>query len=135
MYPQGQHILLIDSDARRRQQAERLLTEEGFAVTAVADGFSAIRAASNYRFVLAVAALKLPGTLDGATTLRQIRLRQPGLRALFIGAAGAAATVPEWLDAACEDFIAAPIQRRELLGCVFELLQRGRSGGMRTRAS
>jgi hypothetical protein len=87
----------------------------------VAEGFSAIRAAAGCRFVMAVAELHLPGSLDGAVTLRQIRMRQPGLKALFVGAAAAR---PHWLDADREDFIAAPMQRRDMLGCVFELLQR-----------
>ena len=127
MYPQGKHILVIENDTRRRHQAERLLTGEGFAVTAVSEGFSAVRAAAHWRFALVVAALHLPGTLDGVVTLRQLRLRQPWLKALFVGAAAAR---PPWLDPDREDFIAAPMHRRDLLGCVFELLQRN---GMRTR--
>jgi DNA-binding response OmpR family regulator len=128
MYHQGSHILVIEREARRRHQAERLLTEEGFTVTAVGEGFSAIRAAAQGRFALAVAALDLPGTLDGAATLHQLRLRQPWLKALFVGEPAAR---PDWLDADHEDFIAAPMHRRDLLGCVFELLQRD---GERIRA-
>ena len=128
MYPQGKHILVIESETRRQHQAERLLAEEGFAVTAVSEGFSAIRVAAGCRFSLAVVAPDLPGMLDGVTTLRQIRMRQPWLRALFVGVAAAR---PQWLDPDCEDFIAAPMHRRDLLGCVFELLQRD---GERVRA-
>ncbi|HTT79283.1 MAG TPA: response regulator [Stellaceae bacterium] len=126
-YPESNHILVIESAAPRRQQTQRLLAEEGLAVTAVAEGLSAIRVAAQQRFALAVTALELPGTLDGAATLRQIRLRQPWLKALFVGEAAAR---PRWLDPEREDFIAAPTHRRDLLGCVFELLQRD---GMRTR--
>ena len=121
MYPEGKHILVIDSEARRRQLTERVLAEEGFAVTAVAEGFSAIRAAASCRFVLAVAAARLPGTLDGLATLHQIRARQPWLKALFTGDAAGRPPLP---DRDRDDFIASPFQRRELLGCVFELLQR-----------
>jgi CheY-like chemotaxis protein len=128
MYPQGKHILVIESEVRRRHQAERLLAEEGFAVTAVAEGFSAIRAAAQGRFALAVAALDLPGALGGVATLQHIRLRQPWLKALFVGEAAAR---PGWLDPDREDFIAAPMHRRDLLGCIFELLQRE---GARIRA-
>jgi CheY-like chemotaxis protein len=121
MYPEGQQILVIDDDARRRQLIERILTDEGFVVTAVAQGFSAIRAAAGGRFALAIAALSLPGTLDGPATMRQLRGRQPGLKALFTGDV---AQWPRRPDRVCDDFIPFPFHRRDLLGCVFELLQR-----------
>jgi DNA-binding response OmpR family regulator len=121
MYLEAQQILVIDDDARRRQLIERTLIEEGFAVTALAEGFSAIRAAASGRFALAIAALSLPGTLDGPSTVRQLRGRQPRLKALFTG------DVAQWPgrpDRICDDFILSPFHRRDLLGCVFELLQR-----------
>ena len=121
MYPAEKHILVIDSDTRRRLQTERLLRDEGLPVTAVGEGFSALRAAGMGRFELAVVALDLPGALDGGETLRQLRLRQPWLKALYVGPARAQ---PRWLDPDREEFVAAPMHRRELLGCVFELLQR-----------
>jgi two-component system phosphate regulon response regulator OmpR len=121
MYPEGQQILVIDDDERRRQLIERILADEGFAVTVVAEGFSAIRAASSGRFALAIAALGLPGTLDGPATLRQLRARQPRLKALFTGDV---ANWPRHPSHFCDDFIPAPFHRRDLLGCVFELLQR-----------
>ena len=121
MYPQGMHLLLIDGDAERRHHCERVLAEEGFAVAAVAEGFSAIRAAARGRFALAVIAVDLPGTLDGVATLRQLRARQPSLRALFTGDPAAR---PPRLDSDRDDFIGAAFHPHELRGCVFELLQR-----------
>jgi DNA-binding response OmpR family regulator len=121
MYPEGQQVLVIDDDARRRDLIERTLIAEGFAVTAVAEGFSAIRAAASDRFALAIAAVNLPGTLDGPATMRQLRGRQPRLKVLFTG------DVTQWPrrpDRICDDFIPSPFHRRDLLGCVFELLQR-----------
>jgi two-component system phosphate regulon response regulator OmpR len=120
MYPEGQHILLIDSEAQRRQLCDRVLAAEGFAVTAVAEGFSAIRVAGR-RFALAVIAVDLPGSLDGFATLRQLRARQPWLKALFTGDP---ARRPRRLNPDRDDFIAAAFHSHELLGCVFELLQR-----------
>ena len=122
MYPEGQHILIVDSEAARRQLCARVLAEEGFAVTAVAEGFSAVRAANRRRFALAIAAVRLPGTLDGISTIDLIRARQPWLKALFTDKAPQWPALPE---AGCDDFIATPFKGRELLGCVFELLQRG----------
>src|SRR5438067_492719 len=115
MFPQAEPILVIDSDVRRRQLSERILGAEGFAVVAVAEGLSAIRAASRCRFALVVVALRLPGTLDGPATLRQLRARQPWLKALFTGNT---ASRPLWPASDCVDFISFPYDRRDLLGCV-----------------
>ena len=120
MYPEGKQILVIDDDATRRQLSERVLVSAGFAVTAVAHGFSAIRAADRRRFVLALAAASLPGMLDGAATVRQIRTRQPWLKALFTGDAAGR----PWPQRDCDEFISSPFRSCELLGGVFELLQR-----------
>ena len=121
MYPDGQKVLIVDHDPGRRQSIERILTEEGFAVTVVSEGFAALRAAGKRRFALIIAAVNLPGTLDGLTTVRRLRARQPRLKALFTGEF---ARGPRWSSRDCDEFIAAPFHRRELLGCVFELLQR-----------
>jgi len=121
MYPEGKQILVIDDDTRRRQLSERVLIEEGFDVTAVAEGFSAIRAAQSGRFALAIIAVGLPGLLDGLSTMRQLRSRQPWLKALFTGDV---ACRPRCPDQDCDDFIPSPFDRRDLLGGVFELLQR-----------
>ena len=121
MYPREQQILLIDNEAERRHLCERVLREEGFTVTAVAEGISAIRAATSRRFALAVAAMDLPGTLDGPTTIRQIRARQPWLKVLYTGAV---AQRPSWRRRDRDEFIPVPFHRRDLVGCVFELLHR-----------
>jgi len=121
MYPEGTRILVVDDDARRRELSERVLIEEGFAVTAVPEGLSAIRAARGGRFALAITAVGLPGMLDGPTTMRELRARQPWLKALFTGDV---ACRPQSPDHRCDDFIPAPFDRRDLIGGVFELLQR-----------
>jgi DNA-binding response OmpR family regulator len=121
MYPAGQHILVVENDDDTRSLIERILGEEGFAVTAVTEGLGALRAVQRQSFALVVAALDLPGTLDGLATVRQARARQPALRALFT----ADFTPRKRCDNPdSDDFIAMPFHRRELLGCVFELLQR-----------
>ena len=77
-------------------------------------------------FALVVAEMRLPGSLDGMTTLRYARAQQPGLKCLFTS--GFAPAHP-WNNVELEDFIAKPFRRRELVGCVFELLHREEAGG------
>jgi DNA-binding response OmpR family regulator len=121
MHPAGHQVLLVDHDPARRAEVERLLTGEGFAVMPVGDGLAAIRAARRRRFALAVTALGLPGTLDGPTTVRQLRRHQPWLRALYTADASERRYGPV-RDTG--DVVPWPCREGELVGCVFEMLQR-----------
>lgn len=124
MNPVRRRILVIDADAAIRAFIDRSLSEEGFAVTAVADGPAALHAIERDPFALIISELRLPGPLDGLATARRARAVRPGLRCLFMSASPA---VPVWDNREADDFIAKPFFRRELVGCVFELLQRAGS--------
>lgn len=117
----GQEILVVVDDRERRERISHVLAAEGFAVTAAAEGLAALRAVGTRRYALAIAAARLPGSLDGRTTIRQARLRQPWLKALYIEEGGGR---PTQGDPETDDVIAAPFERRELIGCTFELLHR-----------
>ena len=122
MYPEGQEILVVIDDRERRGRVARILADEGFAVSAAAEGLAALRAVGARHYAMIVAAARLPGSLDGATTVRQARTRQPWLKALYIEDCSIrrGRGNPD-----SEDFICAPFERHELIGCTFELLQRG----------
>ncbi|MBV8776907.1 MAG: response regulator [Alphaproteobacteria bacterium] len=131
MSPDGQNILVVVDDRARRERLAAMLAEEGFAVTAAAEGLAALRAAARQPFAMALAAARLPGSLDGPTTVRRLRARQPRLKALYIDEA---AMRPLRRDPEIEDGIVAPFERRELIGCVFELLHRGSPADLAQRA-
>jgi CheY-like chemotaxis protein len=121
MYPDGEHILVVDDEPARREAIAAVLRAEGFPVAVANEGFAALRLMARREFRLLIAALDLPGMLDGMTTLRQARARQPGLRALLVAEHGA---LPPWRKPQLAEMIAVPFHRWELLGCVFELLHR-----------
>jgi len=125
MYPEGEEILIVDHDDTRRSAVDALLRDEGFAVTAVTEGLAALRAVARREFALVIAAMGLPGMLDGIITMRQARAKRPGLKFLLIADYPHA---PLWLNRDSDDVIAAPFHRWELLGCVFELIQRASAG-------
>ena len=121
MYPDGLDILVVDHDPARRSRIEQIVAREGFTAAGANEGLAALRLLGQRRFALIIAAIGLPGSLDGLATVRQARARQPWLRALFTGDA---AERPRRGDPEGDDFIAAPFHPSELLGCVFELLHR-----------
>jgi len=126
MNPEQREILVIDGDERARALIEQTLAEQGFAVTAVGDGASALRRMEAKPYALVVSEIRLPGSLDGMTTLRHARAEQPELKCLFTSRF---APARPWNNVELEDFIAKPFRRRELVGCVFELLHREAAGG------
>ena len=121
MYPQGSEILVVDHEPKRRERVARLLAAEGFAVTEASEGLTALRVCADRRYALIVAAVDLPGSLDGAATLRRVRLRQPWVKALYTGEPSSR---PATGNLHIDDFIAAPFERFELIGCIFELMHR-----------
>jgi CheY-like chemotaxis protein len=122
MNPMGRQILVLDPDASDRAAIHQVLVHEDFEVTTVADAPSALRHIEAKPFALVVAEIGLPGPFDGVTTMRLARVRRPGLKCLFTSA-----FVPArlWGGSELDDFIAKPLDRDQLLGCVFELLERG----------
>jgi hypothetical protein len=64
----------------------------------------------------------LPGTLDGPAAAQQLRVRQPWLKA---SSERLRCPVRD-----CGDVVPWPFKRRELLGCVFEMLQRADLAGL-----
>jgi len=120
MFPEDEAILVVDTDGERREAMATMLREEGFPVTLATEGLTALRLVATRRFALVVAAFDLPGTLDGVTTMRQARLRCPGVKFLLVAEPG------NWPPrrSRADEMIAAPFHRWELLGCIFELIHR-----------
>ena len=121
MYPVEQNILVVDGDEMARALIEHTLADQGFAVTVAADGPAALRQIETKPFAVVIAEIRLPGTLDGFTTVQQARARQPRLKCLLTSRF---APAPPWGNAELDEFIAKPFHPRELLGCVFELIER-----------
>src|SRR5580658_10401659 len=108
MYPEGQEILVVIDDNEQRERVARTLGNEGFPVTAAAEGLAALRAIGAKHYSLVIAATRLPGSLDGKTTVRQARTRQPWLKALYIESDAG------WRDRsnpAIDDVITTPFER------------------------
>jgi two-component system response regulator AtoC len=121
MYPVEQEILVVDGDETARALIAQTLVDQGFAVAAVADGNAALRQIETKPFAVVIAEIRLPGTLDGLTTVHRARALQPRLKCLFTSRF---APSPRCCSDELDEFIAKPFHPRELLGCVFELIER-----------
>jgi DNA-binding response OmpR family regulator len=113
-------ILVVDDDKDVRATIVGLLQEAGLGVTTASSGWAALDALERAKFDLVVVDIGLPGGLDGLELIRCVRARSPTLKCLFIS--GLSEPVVD--DPDRDDFVAKPFRPYELLGCVWELLQR-----------
>ncbi len=113
-------ILVVDDDAAVRETIRSLLDDEGFTVAPAATGWEALDLLDAREFDLAVVDIQLATTFDGIDFVRRARTQQPRLRALFISGFNTRVTD----DPDRDDFVSKPFRPNELLGCVWELLQR-----------
>lgn len=122
---QRPHVLLAEDNAINQRVAARLLEKHGFTVETAEDGQAAVEAWQRGRFDLVLMDIQMP-ILDGYQATAKIREleRQAGIRTPIL--ALTANAMPEdrarCLKAGMDGYIAKPIQGRELIAAVTNLL-------------
>ncbi len=76
-------VLVVDDDPGIRETMVDILTLEGYAVQAAADGETAVVLCRAQHFDFALLDIRMPG-LDGVETLRQIKALDPAVRVIMI---------------------------------------------------
>jgi len=113
-------ILVVEDDPWVRKIVVQVLREEGFDVREATSGWIALRLLRKKKFDLLVADIGLPNGLSGLELAQCARIGHPTLKCLFISGSEQAITD----DPERDDFVGKPFRDRELLGCVWELVQR-----------
>ena len=116
-------ILIIDDDPEICDLLRSMLSREGFPVCTAADGLSALEMIKTTDFDLLITDIGLPPPMDGIETVRRARECLPRLRSLFISGDGEC----RWDDPNRDNFVSKPFHKREIVGCVWELLSRDRA--------
>jgi DNA-binding response OmpR family regulator len=122
--PAGQpfHILVVDDDARIRQMLTRYFEQEGYRVSAAADGV-AMRAQLNAKPVdVILLDVVMPGE-DGLTIAREIRARSDVGIIMLTGRDEVLDRVVG-LEVGADDYIAKPFHLREVLARVKSVVRR-----------
>ena len=114
-------ILVVDDDPALRQALSRILTFEGYEVTAVPTGYDALEQAGMAD--LMVLDLGLPD-IDGLEVARRVRADGHALPILVLTARGEVGDRVAGLDAGADDYLAKPFDLTELLARVRALLRR-----------
>jgi two-component system, OmpR family, response regulator MprA len=121
-------VLVVEDDGPIRRMLERTLSAEGYDVTGVGDGGTALAAVERSAPDLVVLDLGLPG-LGGLDVCRRLRERGLALPILVLTARDAIADRVAGLDAGADDYLVKPFAAEELLARVRALLRRGAAPG------
>jgi len=113
-------ILVVEDDEGVRDAISGVLVASGFQVQTAATGLEALAIIEERSFDMMIADTRLAGGLSGSETTQCARVRRPALKCLFISDHGA----PLVCNPRHDDIVAKPFRARELLGCVWKVLQR-----------
>ena len=120
-------VLLIEDDKMVGAAVQQALRDAAYAVDWVTDGETAIHAAENEAYEVALLDLGLPKA-DGREVLR--RLRAPGckLPVIIVTARDGVEDRIDGLDLGADDYLVKPFEIRELLARMRAVLRRQGSG-------
>jgi len=122
--PRGaETILLVEDQVQVRDFFATILRDCGYQVVVAQDADEALRAFAAQPFDLLVTDVVMP-KMSGVALARHLRIKVPGLRALFVSGYSQDTHENEWgaLDSA--DFLQKPFAPSALLGKVREILDR-----------
>jgi two-component system response regulator AtoC len=115
------HILVVEDRESLRRMLERALQQEGYEVTACADGEQATSKLAAGSFDLVLTDLKLPG-MSGIDVLRNSREAHPRLPVVVLTAFGTVGTAVEAMKLGAADFLEKPVEIEDLFQLVESLL-------------
>ncbi|MCG8420537.1 MAG: response regulator transcription factor [Proteobacteria bacterium] len=119
-------ILLVEDDENLRIALCDNLEEEGYRVTAVADGTSAIEAVQRDAFDLVILDIMLPD-IDGYALCERLRCDGFSAMILMLTARTLEDDLVRGLELGADDYLTKPYRLRELLARVQALLRRASS--------
>ena len=120
-------LLLAEDDRAIRHSLERALTLEGYRVSAVSDGKSALDSARRERPGVLVLDVMMPG-LDGFQVCRALRAEGSPTPILMLTARVETADRIAGLDAGADDYVAKPFDIEEVFARLRALLRRTAPG-------
>jgi two-component system OmpR family response regulator len=120
-------VLLIEDDRMVGAAVKQALKDAAYAVDWVTDGETAIQAAENEAYEVALLDLGLPLT-DGREVLRRIRGLGRKLPVIIVTARDGIDSRIDGLDLGADDYLVKPFETRELLARMRAVLRRQGSG-------
>jgi len=120
--PAPEHLLVVDDDPQLRDLLARYLGEQGFRVSAVADGAAMDALLAHEQPHLVILDLMLPGE-DGLSIARRLRA-QNHVPIIILSARGEEVDRIVGLEVGADDYLPKPFNPRELLARIRAVLRR-----------
>lgn len=114
-------VLVVDDDRSQCEIVAKLLSDHGYEVDIACDGTEALGLVSQHRYALALLDYQMPG-MNGVEVYRHAKELQPDLVGIFLTAYTTIDTVFPAIEAGVERVLAKPVNARELLPLVDELI-------------
>ncbi|KRE05959.1 two-component system response regulator [Bosea sp. Root381] len=118
-----EHILVVDDDVRIRQMLIRYFEDEGYRVTAAANGEAMRDGLQKHEIDIILLDLVLPGGEDGLMLAREVRARSDIPIIMLTGRNDVVDRVVG-LEVGADDYIAKPFHLREVLARLRTVLRR-----------
>lgn len=118
----AEHLLVVDDDPQLRDLLARYLGEQGFRVSAVADGAAMDTLLAREQPDLVILDLMLPGE-DGLSIARRLRA-QNHVPIIILSARGEEVDRIVGLEVGADDYLPKPFNPRELLARIRAVLRR-----------
>ncbi len=121
-------IMVVDDDARLRDLLNKYLTEQGFAVRAVANSTDMDRYLARERYDLLILDLMMPGE-DGLAICRRLRGASENIPIIMLTAKGDEVDRIVGLEVGADDYLPKPFNPRELVARIQAVLRRRPAAG------
>ena len=122
--PPKPRVLLADDDEATCQTVKKILEAEGLEVVSFSDGASALSAAANLDFSIAVLDVHMP-VMDGFDLVRNLRSlpKCAATPIVMLTAAGSESEIVRGFELGVSDYIVKPFNKREFSARIWRLLR------------
>lgn len=119
----GEKILIVDDEENARLGLAKLLSQEGYQVDSVADGFEALEYLRGRRVHLVISDINMP-RMNGLAFLHEINRHYPSIHVIMITAYGEVESYFEAMNLGAYEYLHKPIKLDELKGTINKIFKR-----------
>lgn len=118
----GARVLMVDDDPMQRDVVTTMLESIGYETSAAASGEEAVALLCRTAFDLVILDMQMDG-IDGAETLRQIKIIRPEQRAIILSGFARSDRVNEAMRLGARSYLAKPVPLKTLAKAVHDALR------------
>lgn len=117
------NILVVDDEENTRLGLSKLLSADGYQVTAVTNGFEALEQMKKRTIELVITDMNMPG-MNGLLFLKEISRSFPHMKVIMITAYGGVESYLEAMNLGAFEYLNKPIKMKELNAVIRRIFNR-----------